>query len=665
MRARSIRRTAYVAVTALVTGVVFSYGTFAASADTTVITAPQNAYLFQADMAALGDLVVDTKHQRLIASDPKRGLLAIAPYTGGIGQKVTDLDSVAGLAMSTDSGTLYAAVPAAHAIVAFSTDTYTETGRYSLSDNVYPRDVVVAGDRLWFTYDNNGSAGNFGSIDPATKAVTTHAYARIAPYYRAPLIAANPGAPGLIALSDNSGTSGNQVMLYDVSSGTDIQTAGTGVAGLSFIRDLALSHDGSEVIVAGGGGTFRLRAADLSVVDQPWDTVGDAVDAAPDGRLAMAGRTDPGVADLYTYDAGSTSPARAIDMPIPYHLHYTNPDQIMENGIVWQPDGRRLFVVTDNAGLMRFRALNEPVATTITLAAPATATRGKPLTVTGTIDGALPAGTRLTVRRDDPEGTDRQLAEVSTDDSGAFALTDVPTAGGNVTYRVTYAGDDTHLPTTAASTIAISRDVPALSISGHNTVHPYNSAVTVTAHLGATYRNRSVELSADPAGTDQPNRVVKRAVVDTNGNLSVSLRLTRTTVLTAAFAGDSRYAPRTVKATLYAKVNLSTAVTKQYKTSRGYHYFRKTKNPVFTTTMTPSAGRKQRLTIEYYSAGKWRPWKTATLKLTSTGKSTYTLTGTHKTGIKYRVRSGYINGTSGDSLNYTSYGPYRYFTFTK
>lgn len=81
--------------------------------------------------------------------------------------------------------------------------------------------------------------------------------------------------------------------------------------------------------------------------------------------------------------------------------------------------------------------------------------------------------------------------------------------------------------------------------------------------------------------------------------------------------------------------------------------------------MTPGAGRKQRLQFEYYSGGKWRTWKGYTLPLNSAGKSVYKLTGTHKTGVKYRVRTAYIPGTSGDSLNHTTYGAYRYFTFTK
>lgn len=33
--------------------------------------------------------------------------------------------------------------------------------------------------------------------------------------------------------------------------------------------------------------------------------------------------------------------------------------------------------------------------------------------------------------------------------------------------------------------------------------------------------------------------------------------------------------------------------------------------------------------------------------------------------MRLRVRAAYLNGGSGDKVNYTTYGSYRYFTFTK
>jgi hypothetical protein len=39
--------------------------------------------------------------------------------------------------------------------------------------------------------------------------------------------------------------------------------------------------------------------------------------------------------------------------------------------------------------------------------------------------------------------------------------------------------------------------------------------------------------------------------------------------------------------------------------------------------------------------------------------------GPHETNLKMRVRSAYIKGTSGDSLNATTVGGWRYFIFTR
>ncbi|MER7183461.1 hypothetical protein ABT404_28985 [Streptomyces hyaluromycini] len=48
----------------------------------------------------------------------------------------------------------------------------------------------------------------------------------------------------------------------------------------------------------------------------------------------------------------------------------------------------------------------------------------------------------------------------------------------------------------------------------------------------------------------------------------------------------------------------------------------------------------------------------------SSGKSVVTLTGTPPTGYRFRVRDSYISG-SGDSVNTTTYGAWKYLTFTK
>ena len=50
--------------------------------------------------------------------------------------------------------------------------------------------------------------------------------------------------------------------------------------------------------------------------------------------------------------------------------------------------------------------------------------------------------------------------------------------------------------------------------------------------------------------------------------------------------------------------------------------------------------------------------------LGSGGQDTLELTGTPPTGVRFRIRSSYIDTTSGDNVNSTTYGTWKYFTFT-
>lgn len=135
------------------------------------------------------------------------------------------------------------------------------------------------------------------------------------------------------------------------------------------------------------------------------------------------------------------------------------------------------------------------------------------------------------------------------------------------------------------------------------------------------------------------------------------------------FAGDARYAPKTVKSTAYAKVNASVKLSKHYKTAKigktSYAYYSKKKNPFFTTSMTYHKGRAQRLTLELNYQGKWYDSGQEYFGLGSDGKSVVELLGPHETGYKMRVRTSYINGSSGDSVNSTTHSAWKYFIFTK
>ena len=349
-------------------------------------------------------------------------------------------------------------------------------------------------------------------------------------------------------------------------------------------------------------------------------------------------------------------------------------DTLAASGLAWAPDASKLFAVSYNASdVYSLRVLDNPAKadTTLTASAPATAPRAKALSVTGklTSNAAFPSGTTVSVRRTDAESpSGRLLGTATVGADGSYSFADTPPAGGQVTYTVGYAGDEYHASATATSTVNVTKTTAALTLDNNGKVYAYNTQVKFTAHLGTTYKNRTVEIYADPYGGDKPNKLIKSGTVDASGNLSASVYLTRDTKLTAKFTGDTRYAPATVTSTVGARVRVSTALSGYYTTrtawNQTYRYFHKSKDPVFDTTMTPYPNRKYRVEVQGYYDGAWRGTHSEYLVLGSAGQDTLELTGTPPTGVRFRIRSSYIDTTSGDNVNSTTYGTWKYFTFT-
>ncbi|MFD5518072.1 Ig-like domain-containing protein, partial [Streptomyces sp. NPDC127066] len=311
--------------------------------------------------------------------------------------------------------------------------------------------------------------------------------------------------------------------------------------------------------------------------------------------------------------------------------------------------------------------------TTVTVNAPATATRAKSLTVTGKAANAeaLPDGTVLTVKRTDLESpSGKTLAPVKTKADGTFSFTDTPPAGGDVKYSVSYAGDATRAAASGSDTVAVSRTATTLSLNNNGTVYSYDKDVTFTAHLGTTYKNRTVEIWANPYGSDKPNVLVKKATVNSSGNVSAVVDMKRDTTVTAVFAGDARTAPKSVKVTAYAKASVSTSLAKYYKTAKvsanspTYYWYRKNTGPLFTTAMNYYSGRHYRLDIDVYVNGQWLRGYEKYFELGAGGKSVMDLGASDEAGLRVRVRSAYINDSSGDDVNSTAYSSWKYIYFT-
>ncbi|MFG2559275.1 YncE family protein [Streptomyces sp. NPDC048496] len=629
-----------------------------ASADTTRII----------PVASADDTVVDGIHQRLYFSDRSQDKIVVTDYTGKVVTTLTGLPQVRDLELSPDAGTLYAAVYGADKIVAFDTATLTQTAEYPTGDRTIPSRLAYADGKLWFGYGDQWDSG-LGSVDLTAETPTvTLDLAAGHDFASPPKLYADPDNPGTLLALD-AGISSGPILVYDISSGTPVIRVSAEKGG--FYNDAALTPDGQNVVVAGPGNRAltEYRLSDLEQVRTfPVASAPETVSIAPDGTVAATVLDTDDLGDTYVFSSDPARPASVRNLShnwMPWFGHSMN----------WSADGGKLFVVSeggDNDSSM-FNVVDEPrkYVATLKADAPATATRGKPLTVKGSLTSglALPAGTPLAVTRTDMESPNgKSLGTKYLGAGGTFSFTDTPSAGAKVTYKVTYAGDASHTPATASDTVNVSRATPALTLNNNGKVYDYAKSVTFTAHLGTTYKNRTVEIWADPFGADKPNQLVKTGKVNSSGNLSYTRVMTRDTTITAVFKGDARYAPKSVKSTAYARVKVSTALSKYYRTgkigSTTYYYFHKNTDVISTTTMSYYKGRKQRLELQVYYQGKWYDGATEYFKLGTNMKSVVNLGHAGTSGLRARVRSSYINGTSGDNVNTTTHGAWKYFIFT-
>ncbi|MFF8591853.1 YncE family protein [Streptomyces sp. NPDC015220] len=615
---------------------------------------------------SVGDIVVDGTHQRVYVSDPTGGKIVVTDYSGAVKATLTGLSGVTGLALSADSGQLYAAVKNTGQIISVGTGTYARTASYPVG--AAPGDLEVVDGRIWFAHGTN-----FGSLDISGPEPVVHLAQRGDVDFSGAFgmfLAADPAVPGVLVAGN-----GGELAVYDVSAdGAALRTKG---AMDTSVKQLDLTPDGKQVLTSWGDPDYGYGLGAYSATDltkqsgYPIDAYPNAVRVAPDGSVA-GGSFSWYEPDVHIHRPGDPAPVREYDFPNTGDS--SGADTLVDGALAWAPDSSRVFAVSVNThGTYTLRTLTDPTKElpALKVSAPAKSDRAKKLTVTGKLTSktALAAGTSLKVTRTDVESPGgRALAAVRTKADGGFSFTDTPPAGGKVTYKVSYAGDAAHAPASGSDTVDVSRKATTLSLNNNGKLYSYGRSVTFTAHLGTTYKNRTVSIYADPFGADKPKRLLRTAKVNSKGDLSAAVVMTRDTTVTAVFTGDARYASKTVKSTGYAQVKVSTAVSKHYKTGRigstTYYYFHKKTDPVFTTTMSYYKGRKQRFQLQVYYQGAWRDSGSEYFALAADGRSAVRLEAPGESGIRARMRSSYVNGSSGDTINSTTHGAWKYFAFT-
>jgi hypothetical protein len=309
-----------------------------------------------------------------------------------------------------------------------------------------------------------------------------------------------------------------------------------------------------------------------------------------------------------------------------------------------------------------------PYTPALKLTAPATATRGATVKITGALsDAPYDSGETVTVSHTDAAHTTTPLQwRVPVGADGAIAVQDTPAIGGANTYTVSYAGDATRQVATASAIVQVSRATTSLSVTTNASSYAYGATATVTAHLGTTYNSRTAAIYAQPYGGKKTP--VKTGTVDSHGNLTAGYKLTYNTTFTAAFTGDYRYAPATATHTAYDQVKVAESLSGYYtSTTYGgtvYRIYHHTVKPQVGAAVTPNkAGQCQRFQAQQYYSGAWHTLSTSPCyTLNSSSLAAAKLSLTNPVGKKFRVHSEYVH-SSADNTNLSTWSGWLYFTF--
>lgn len=403
-------------------------------------------------LPTFADMAVDDAHGHLFltAGAGQDGIL-VTDLAGTVVTSIGGQQGAKGLALSPDGTRLYAALADAHAVSEIDTATLTETRRFATGDKACPDDLAVQATRVWFTYDCPSEWKGLGSVDlsadPAT--VRTDHVTGLATPQTVSL------GGGRLALGSTQTPA--RLRSYAVDAGEVTPLATSAESDWAY-HDLQVTGDGTQVVVAQGSKHFTvLDTGDLSV-DRVLDAPGFpmAVTASSDGFVAGGTDNAVGAQDVWVYRGAETGAMRTFDFG-------SDPNGIRfgYGGLAFTADRSRLYAVTGDYDRQSpvLRVFHDPTKylTHITVSAPATKPRGRPVTVTGQLvveNGTVTAPVTLHVTRTDRDGTHR-LPDVTTASDGGFSFTETPPEGGPSTYTVSFGGDASRLPSTGSATTLV------------------------------------------------------------------------------------------------------------------------------------------------------------------------------------------------------------------
>jgi hypothetical protein len=168
-----------------------------------------------------------------------------------------------------------------------------------------------------------------------------------------------------------------------------------------------------------------------------------------------------------------------------------------------------------------------------------------------TLNGATaPAGVAVRISRTrSGRPADAATLTAKTVSGGVFTITDVPPATGTYVYDASYSSS-AYASSSHAVTVKVTAVKPNLRLAvSAKSVRP-GAKVTVTATLGAPHANRTLAIYAQIKGGGR--KLMKRATINSRGQLSIVYTMRVNTTFTVIFTGDTWYTSASATAAVKA-----------------------------------------------------------------------------------------------------------------
>jgi hypothetical protein len=441
------------------------------------------------------------------------------------------------------------------------------------------------------------------------------------------------------------------------------------------LQDVAVVPGGAQFVPACDQDitpNFRHSTADLSSQGSyasPNDS--DAIAIASATGLVATG-VNASVPDIFVYAPGSDTPLDVLS---------AGSYGLAPGGLGLTADGSKLFAVALNASVISGASGTAGVTlytydlpathrSSLTLTGATSVAAGHSVTLSGTLGtgwASSAAGASIEIIRTGPDGSVTRW--VTTGSNGIFTVTDTPPVAGTYTYSASYAGTGSVTPAWALATVTAGPKAPSLTMSASPAAATYRPVVHITVHLGPTDGSRTVSVYAETAGSTG-QVLLKTAVVDSAGTLTLSYPAAHTTTFSAVFAGDAGDSATTVSAVVRVSTSVSAKLAGYYasKSIGGviYRLYHHTALATAAISVAPAKpGECVKLELQEYAKGAWHPsLLTACGTLNSRSEAVDLLVLSHASiGSHYRIRFDYLQGA--DPSNASADSAWQYLLVAK